>query len=246
VEQGREAGAGEEALAARAGVTAERIRAEAAPALAAGRIHALKRSPDRYISESVVARVAARALDEMARLLAPGGAVGVSRRTLLARILPDSVEPRWAEAIESALVARGAYTLAGEEARPPGRDDLGGADRELSTRIAEAYRRRGLDPPSLPDVTREIGHKERVVEGLAGYLVKKGSLLRLPGGWLIAREPVDDLVRTLRGSGRASIDVGEFKEMFGLTRRLAIPLLEYLDGAKITRRVGDRRDILPG
>jgi selenocysteine-specific elongation factor len=246
VEQGREAGAGEEALAARAGVAAERVRAEAAPALAAGRIHALKRSPDRYISEEVLARVAARALDEMARLLAPGGAVGVSRRTLLARILPESIEPRWAEAIESALVARGAYTLAGEEARPPGRDDLGGADRELSARIAEAYRRRGLDPPSLPDVTREIGHKERVVEGLAGYLVKKGSLLRLPGGWLIAREPVDDLVRTLRGSGRASIDVGEFKEMFGLTRRLAIPLLEYLDGAKITRRVGDRRDILPG
>ena len=246
VEQGREAGAGEEALAARAGVAAERVRAEAAPALAARRIHALKRSPDRYISEGVLARVAARALDEMARLLAPGGAVGVSRRTLLARILPESIEPRWAEAIESALVARGAYTLAGEEARPPGRDDLGGADRELSARIAEAYRRRGLDPPSLPDVTREIGHKERVVEGLAGYLVKKGSLLRLPGGWLIAREPVDDLVRTLRGSGRASIDVGEFKEMFGLTRRLAIPLLEYLDGAKITRRVGDRRDILPG
>ena len=246
VEQGREAGAGEEALAARAGVATERVRAEAASALAAGRIHALKRSPDRYISEGVLARVAARALDEMARLLAPGGAVGVSRRTLLARILPESVEPRWAEAIESALVARGAYTLAGEEARPPGRDDLGGADRELSARIAEAYRRRGLDPPSLPDVTREIGHKERVVEGLAGYLVKKGSLLRLPGGWLIAREPVDDLVRTLRGSGRASIDVGEFKEMFGLTRRLAIPLLEYLDGAKITRRVGDRRDILPG
>jgi len=32
--------------------------------------------------------------------------------------------------------------------------------------------------------------------------------------------------------------------MFGLTRRLAIPLLEYLDGAKVTRRVGDRREIV--
>ena len=30
----------------------------------------------------------------------------------------------------------------------------------------------------------------------------------------------------------------------GLTRRLAIPLLEYLDGAKVTRRVGDRREIV--
>ena len=34
--------------------------------------------------------------------------------------------------------------------------------------------------------------------------------------------------------------------MFGLTRRLAIPLLEHLDGAKVTRRVGDRREILSG
>ena len=32
--------------------------------------------------------------------------------------------------------------------------------------------------------------------------------------------------------------------MFGLTRRLAIPLLEHLDGAKVTRRVGDRRQIV--
>jgi selenocysteine-specific elongation factor len=56
---------------------------------------------------------------------------------------------------------------------------------------------------------------------------------------------VDGVATKLRGSGRSSVDVGEFKEMFGLTRRLAIPLLEYLDGAKITRRVGDRREILP-
>ena len=32
--------------------------------------------------------------------------------------------------------------------------------------------------------------------------------------------------------------------MFGLTRRLAIPLLEYLDAAKVTRRVGEKREIL--
>ena len=246
VEQAKESGVSEDALARRAGVAAESIRAAAASGIAAGKIQPLRRSPDRYIAEGALARLADRALDEMARLLAAGGAVGVSRRTLLARILPGSIDARWAEAVEAALVARGAYTLAGEEARPPGRDDLGGADRELSARIAETYRRRGLDPPSLPDVTREIGHKAKVVEGLAGYLVKKGTLLRLPGGWLISREAVDDVILRLRDSGRPSLDVGEFKEMFGLTRRLAIPLLEYLDGAKITRRVGDRREIQRG
>jgi selenocysteine-specific elongation factor len=244
VEQGRETGESEESLAARAGVSVEEVRAAGAAAVARGRLHALRRSPDRWIAEPALARLAGRALDEMAALLAGGGSVGVSRRTLLARLLPEGTDSRWAEAVEAALVARGVYRIAGEEARPPGRDDLAGADRQLSDRILDEYRRRGLDPPSLPDVTREIGHKSKVIEGLAGYLVKKGDLVRLPGGWLIAKEAVDGVVAKLRASGKASVDVGEFKEMFALTRRLAIPLLEYLDGAKITRRIGDRREIV--
>ena len=83
-----------------------------------------------------------------------------------------------------------------------------------------------------------------MVEGLIGYLVKKGELSRLPGGWIVAKAAVDDVVARLRASGKKSLDVGEFKELFGLTRRLAIPLLEYLDGAKVTRRVGDRREVV--
>ena len=64
--------------------------------------------------------------------------------------------------------------------------------------------------------------------------------MRLPGGWLIAREAVDDVVARLRASGKATLDVGEFKEMFGLTRRLAIPLLEHLDAAKVhAAAIGD-------
>jgi selenocysteine-specific elongation factor len=89
-----------------------------------------------------------------------------------------------------------------------------------------------------------VRHRPKVVEGLIAYLVKKGELSRLPGGWFISRAAVDDVVARLKASGKSAIDVGEFKEMFGLTRRLAIPLLEHLDATKVTRRVGDRRQIL--
>jgi selenocysteine-specific elongation factor len=245
IEQGREAGAGEEALSARAGVSREEVRAALTGEIARGRAHALRRSPERYISEQALAKLAQKARTEIERSLeSASGAVGLSRGTLLARLLP-SADPRWAEAIEKALVARGSYLLAGEEARLPGREDLPGAERQLSERVAEAFRRRGLDPPSLADVAMELGHKPKVVEGLASYLVKKGALLRLPGGWIIAKEPVDGVVEKLRASGKQTLEVPEFKEMFGLTRRLAIPLLEYLDGIKVTRRVGDKRQIIP-
>jgi selenocysteine-specific elongation factor len=40
------------------------------------------------------------------------------------------------------------------------------------------------------------------------------------------------------------LDIGAFKELTGLSRKFAVPLLEYLDGQRITRRVGDERVIL--
>ena len=41
----------------------------------------------------------------------------------------------------------------------------------------------------------------------------------------------------------AKIDVAKFKEMTGVSRKYAIPLLEYLDRERVTRRVGDAREI---
>jgi selenocysteine-specific elongation factor len=244
IEQSRERGAAEDDLARRAGVEPAAVREAVTPAVKAGKIHTLRRSPDRYIGEAALAKLAARASRELSALLsASGTAVGVSRGTLLQRLLPGA-EPRWQEAIETALAARGVLAIAGDEARLPGKSDLAGAERELSERLVALYRERGLNPPSPAEAAEAVRHRPKVVEGLIGYLVKRGELVRLPGGWFISRAAIDDVAKRLRGSGKSSLDVGEFKEMFKLTRKLAIPLLEYLDGAKVTRRVGDRREIL--
>jgi selenocysteine-specific elongation factor len=245
IELAKEKGIVEGALAARGGVSTKEVREALSEALAVGRIRALRRSPDRYIAEVALAKIADRARAEIAAYLHGGsGAVGMPRRTLLARLLP-SADASWAEAVEAALVERGVFVAVGDEARPPGRDDLVGEERELSERIAQVFREKGLAPPSPSEVTEIVRHRRKVVDGLIGYLVKRGSLVRLPGGWLVAREAVEDVVARLRASGKRRFDVGEFKELFGLTRKLAIPLLEHLDAEKITRRVGDRRELLP-
>ncbi len=244
VEQARDRGASEEDLARRAGVATAAVREALAPALAEGRLHALRRSPDRYVSEAALAAVAIRAGKLLPELLSSSGAgIGVSRGTLLQRLLP-AAEPRWAEAVEAALASRGVLAIAGEEARLPGRSDLAGPERELSDRIVALFRQGGLNPPAPMEVAKAVTRHVKLIEGLMGYLVKKGELVRLPGGWIVAKSAVDDVVARLRASGKPSLDVGEFKQMFALTRRLAIPLLEYLDGAKVTRRVGDRREVL--
>jgi selenocysteine-specific elongation factor len=246
IEESRERGVSDEDLARRGGMTPESVRDSLRDALASRTIHALRRSPDRYVSEAALARLAARAPREIESLAAAGaGAVGASRRTLLQRLL-SGADARWAEAVEAALVARGSIVLAGEEARGAGRDELPTADRDLASRIAKLYEDRGLDPPSPVEAAQALNHRQKVIEGLIAYLVKRGALLRLPGGWIVSSGAVADVATRLRGSGRASVDVGEFKEMFRLTRKLAIPLLEHLDATKVTRRVGDKREILKG
>ena len=163
VEQARESGAGEEALAARAGVSREEVRSRAWPIRSrAGRAHALRRSPN---ATSVRTRSLAW---RSARVLRSSGAFGRradrwesleghSSRGFFAPPIRGGPKP-W----KGARPARRLRGLAGEEARIPGREELAGAERELSARVAEAFRRRGLDPPLRPETSlRKIGHHSR-------------------------------------------------------------------------------------
>jgi selenocysteine-specific elongation factor len=51
-------------------------------------------------------------------------------------------------------------------------------------------------------------------------------------------------LKTSAPGGRATVDVATFKDRYGMTRKFAIPLLEWLDRERVTRRVGDTRIVL--
>jgi selenocysteine-specific elongation factor len=139
IDLAKEAGVDDEALARRGGVSSAEVREALSEPLAAGKILALRRSPNRYVADVTLEKLAAKARAEIAAYVSSAsGALGIPRRTLLARLLPEP-DPPWAEAVEAALAERGAFVAVGEEARPPGRDDLVGNERELSERIAQVF-----------------------------------------------------------------------------------------------------------
>jgi selenocysteine-specific elongation factor len=51
-------------------------------------------------------------------------------------------------------------------------------------------------------------------------------------------------VRALKAGGEAMVDIGTFKDRYGVSRKYAIPLLEYLDRERVTRRTPAGRLIL--
>ncbi|HLP99826.1 MAG TPA: SelB C-terminal domain-containing protein, partial [Candidatus Limnocylindria bacterium] len=66
-------------------------------------------------------------------------------------------------------------------------------------------------------------------------------------GLVFHRAALDALRGMLEGYKKAKgsrLPIGTFKDLTGVTRKYAIPLLEYLDRERVTRRVGDERAIL--
>jgi selenocysteine-specific elongation factor len=123
------------------------------------------------------------------------------------------------------------------------------SDEEARARdvIERSYRDAGLKPPDAQAVATESGVKPVVAQRITALLVRQKVLARVDD--LVFHEDalrwLKDEVRSMRRDDQAAtIDVATFKDRFGVTRKFAIPLLEYLDRERVTRRVGDTRQII--
>jgi selenocysteine-specific elongation factor len=75
-------------------------------------------------------------------------------------------------------------------------------------------------------------------------LLKEGRLTRISPDLVLHRDALDGLLLQLAARQGQRFSVPEFKTWTGVSRKYAIPLLEYLDRRHVTRREGDARVIL--
>jgi len=96
-----------------------------------------------------------------------------------------------------------------------------------------------FNPPPLPELIRRY----QLTPALLQYLVAEGRLVRVNDDTAFARSAYDDAVRRLRlhFSQHRTLTVAAARDVLGSSRRYVLPLLEWLDAQKITRRVGDDR-----
>jgi selenocysteine-specific elongation factor len=97
---------------------------------------------------------------------------------------------------------------------------------------------------SLEDVRRKLRLGEKRLQALLSVLLERKKIVKGKDGFLLHSRWLDDLVKTVRASGKRDLTVADFKSMTGLSRKYAIPLLELLDEMGVTRRRGSARDIL--
>jgi selenocysteine-specific elongation factor len=132
-------------------------------------------------------------------------------------------------------VARRGHTLALTDEEAAVRD-----------RVVAVLAEAGLAPPDGPELIARVGARKEVADRVMHLLVRQKRLVRL-GDLLFhpdALQRLKDDVQSLKQAASERIDVATFKDRYQVTRKYAIPLLEFLDRERVTRRVGDVRVIL--
>jgi selenocysteine-specific elongation factor len=175
--------------------------------------------------------------------LAPGMDMEEARAALPgqipARIFRALIEPLEADR----MVVRDGHLL-----RLPGhRIQLGDEGRVLVDRICSLLGGAPLAPPDLHDIEKELGVGRARLAEVIRVMEREGSIVRVTADLVFLHGCIDRvkdvLFRHLSSSG--DITPGAFRDLFGTTRKYAIPLLEYFDREGVTIRVGDVRRLRP-
>ena len=113
-----------------------------------------------------------------------------------------------------------------------------------SAKIEAAFADAGLAVPSMAEVLARSGVEAARARSLLQILLKSRKLVKVGDELVFHPTALERLRETLGGRKGQRFSVGEFKDWTGISRKYAIPLLEFLDREHVTRREGDARVVL--
>ena len=130
--------------------------------------------------------------------------------------------------------------------------ELSGGENLLRERLEKIYKSAKLEVPKLEDALTEVientksdkNHARKIFQ----LFLNSGEIVKISDEFYFTREAINELIEKLKNFASKSsdrlIDVPAFKNLANISRKYAIPLLEYFDREKITRRADDKRLIL--
>jgi selenocysteine-specific elongation factor len=169
---------------------------------------------------------------------------GISKEELRAQI---KITPQVFETVAALLARDKKLEVLGDLVRLPGHGVvMKDEEAESKKQIEEAFSSAGLKVPALKEVLAGLKVDRIRAQKIVTLLLRDRVLIKVSDELVFHRSALDELRRQMAAYKTKSrkIDVANFKELTGISRKYAIPLLEYLDRERVTRRVADAREIL--
>ncbi|MGI8991576.1 MAG: selenocysteine-specific translation elongation factor [Bryobacteraceae bacterium] len=166
---------------------------------------------------------------------------GIPKQDLKSRELPDAPAPLLDELLADAKE----LVVEGENVRLRTHQLVLKEDEQHArTAIENAFERAGLTVPAVPEVLARSGVEAQRARSLLQILLRDKLLIRVAEDLVFHRSAIANLRNLLAARKATRFNVGTFKDWTGVSRKYAIPLLEFLDRERVTRREGDERLIL--
>jgi selenocysteine-specific elongation factor len=146
-----------------------------------------------------------------------------------------------------ALVRDKKLEAAGDQVRGAGRGVTLRDDEAASKqKIEQAFAQAGLQVPALKEVLASLRIDQSRAQKIVTLLLRDRVLVKLSDDLVFHRDALESLrqLAVAQKSTTPKLNVASFKDLTGVSRKYAIPLLEYLDRERVTKRVGDERVIL--
>jgi selenocysteine-specific elongation factor len=166
---------------------------------------------------------------------------GIAKQDLRSRELPDA--PPFV--LDALLADAKEIVVEGETVHTRGHQVVLKEDEEQArAAIERAFEQAGLATPAMAEVLAKSGVETARARRLLEILLREKRLVRISEDLVFHRSAIDELRQMLAARKAERFNVGAFKEWTGISRKYAIPLLEYLDREHVTRREGDERLVL--
>jgi selenocysteine-specific elongation factor len=166
---------------------------------------------------------------------------GIAKQDLRNRELPDS--PPFL--IDALLSDTKDLVVEGETVRSRGHQVvLKEEEEQARAAIESAFERAGLTAPAMDDVLAQSAVEPARARRLLAILLREKRLVKITNDLVFHQTALDKLRTMLAARRTERFGVGAFKEWTGISRKYAIPLLEFLDRERVTRREGDERIVL--
>ena len=232
------------ALVARAGLAPESVEGVVARLSGAG---AVRRVGDRLVDAEALRAGGDRLLAAVAEFhRAHPLRDGVPREEARERVFRHA-GPGVFEAVLDGLTRDGRLVASDHLALPGHRVTRSPAELRADGEIVALLRQAGLRPPAPAAIRERLGIDEELLERILRRLARDRAVVRV-GPLVFDFDAIESLkadLASLKADGDvATIDVGTFKDRYGVSRKFAIPLLEHLDRERLTRRVGGKRILL--
>jgi selenocysteine-specific elongation factor len=231
---------------ARTGWLAAEVRAAAQALAAAGKLRMAGGQPFVLAAAEHFDALGARARQEVERFHRANPLVeGISKEELRGRL---AARPELFRAVLDRLVSTGELALAGDTLKRAGRAiALAPEEARAREEIERAFERAGLAAPSLKELLEKLPVERARAQKILQLLLRDQVLVKVTEGLVFHRAALArlrELLADFKKRKGERLSVPAFKELTGISRKYAIPLLEYLDRERVTRRAGDERIIL--